>query len=58
MHPDCPDVFAITLHSGDVRTICVIGLKELERLRAQCSDALASYERLKGAGFPGYLSPQ
>ncbi|MEE8725156.1 MAG: hypothetical protein SOH95_00060 [Bifidobacterium crudilactis] len=57
-HPDYPEVFALTYQHADTSMAVRFGLEDLKALSAQCSDALASYERLKASGFPGYFVPQ
>jgi uncharacterized protein YfeS len=57
-HPEYPEVFALSYRHGDTDVVTRFGIDDLRDLSAQCRDALASYEKLKQAGFPGYFVPQ
>lgn len=53
-----PEVFTVDVTTGDVRVALVLTLEQLRAFKGQMNDAIAEYERLAKADFPGYWVPQ
>lgn len=58
MNRSYPEVFTVEVSTGDIRQAMVLTLDQLKAFKAQVSDAIAEYERLAKADFPGYWVPQ